>query len=132
VAIEAAVRKTYTAYWTVVLRADNKVPDPADPRIAQYTTGKVLTHIKGLFATRRQFGNRTYGVPVLHIKSVTLSGGKATVVDCIDTSNFGVLDKNGKKLTVGVQRFPVTANLEERPAGQWKVSETTTVKGAKC
>ena len=115
-----------------MLAADNKVPDPKDPDIATYTTGKPRKYIEGMFVTRQHFKQRTYGKPVPHIKSVTAKSGKATVVDCVDTSKFGLLDKGGNKLTVGLPRVPITATLVEAPSGAWMVAETTTVEGGKC
>ncbi|MEO6712901.1 MAG: hypothetical protein ABIM89_05670, partial [Mycobacteriales bacterium] len=92
----------------MVLVADGKVPDPADPRIAQYTTGKSRQHIEGLFVTRKQYSQRTYGKPVLHIKVVRVEGSLATVVDCVDSSNFGWMEKDGTRRTVGTRGAPIT------------------------
>lgn len=126
-----AVTAAYLAYWDVLVY-DHKVPDPKDPRVAEATTGKARTHLEGVLTLRQAYKQKTYGVPVHRIGPVTVKGKSATLIDCMDTSKSGVVDENGKKLTVGVPRFPLTVTLELGPDERWRVALTTNREGAKC
>lgn len=63
-----------------------------------------------------------------HVQSVSVAGDRATVRDCLDNSATGLVDRSGKKLSVGRARQETTATLI-REQGTWKVSEIETVAG---
>jgi hypothetical protein len=126
-ALEREITKRYVTFQRVVAET-GAASDPEDPRLAEYSTGAVLANLRGKLAVRRQAGTRLYGMPVPHVQSVSLSEDRATVVDCLDNSGTGLVDRAGKKLSVGRERQETTAVLVLED-GAWKVSEITTIAG---
>jgi hypothetical protein len=126
-AIEKLVTERYVEFQQVVAET-GAASDADDPRLAEYATGAVLENLRSKLAVRQQSGTRLYGAPVPHVQSVSLSGDRATVEDCLDNSGTGLMDGGGNKLSVGRDRQETTATLvlEE---GVWKVSEITTIAG---
>ncbi len=125
--VERLVTQRYLDFQRVVAES-GAMSDADDPRLAEYSTGAVLEGLRGKLAVRQQSGTRLYGRPVPHVKSVSVSGDKATVLDCLDNSATGLVDRSGKKLSVGRERQETTATLK-RTAGTWKVSVITTIAG---
>ncbi len=125
--VERLVTQRYLDFQRVVA-ASGAVSNADDPRLAEYATGVVLNGLRGKLAVRRQAGTRLYGRPVPHVKSVSVSGDKATVLDCLDNSATGLMDRSGKKLSIGRERQETTATLVQAD-NTWKVSEITTIAG---
>jgi hypothetical protein len=126
-AAELLVRQRYVEFHRVVAET-GATSDADDPRLAEYATGAVLENLRGKLAVRRQSGTRLYGMPVPHVQSVSVAGERASVVDCLDNSGTGLVDRAGKKLSVGRERQETTATLVIED-GVWKVSEITTIAG---
>lgn len=126
-ATERFVSQRYIEFQRVVAEV-GAASSTDDPRLAQYATGAVLENLRGKLAVRRQSGTRLYGAPVPHVQSVSVSGARATVRDCLDNSGTGLMDAAGNKLSVGRDRQATTATLVLAD-GAWKVSEITTIAG---
>jgi hypothetical protein len=126
-AIERLVGQRYVEFHRVVAEV-GAASNTDDPRLAEYATGAVLENLRGKLAVRRQSGTRLYGAPVPNVQSVSLSGDRATVRDCLDNSGTGLMDPAGNKLSVGRNRQETTATLVLAD-GAWKVSEITTIAG---
>ncbi|MDP3713795.1 MAG: hypothetical protein Q8R60_15070 [Mycobacteriales bacterium] len=126
-AVEREVTDRYVSFQRIVAET-GATSDADDPRLAEYATGAVLENLRGKFAVRQQAGTRLYGVPIPHVQSVSVSGDRATLLDCLDNSATGLLDRTGKKLSVGRERQETTATLV-RVGDAWKVSEITTIAG---
>jgi len=125
--VERLVTQRYLDFQRVVAES-GAASNADDPRLAEYATGAVLESLRSKLAVRQQAGTRLYGSPVPHVKSVKVSGDKATVLDCLDNSATGLVDRSGKKLSVGREQQETTATLV-RAGGSWKVSEITTIAG---
>jgi hypothetical protein len=126
-AAELLITQRYVEFQRVVAET-GATSDADDPRLAKYATGAVLENLRGKLAVRRQSGTRLYGMPVPNVQSISVSGNRATVVDCLDNSGTGLVDRAGKKLSVGRERQATTAVLVLE-GGTWKVSEITTIAG---
>jgi hypothetical protein len=126
-AAEKLVSERYVEFQQVVAET-GATSDADDPRLAEYATGAVLESLRAKLAVRQQSGTRLYGAPVPHVQSVSLSGERATVKDCLDNSGTGLMDGDGNKLSVGRDRQETTATLVVEE-GVWKVSEITTIAG---
>lgn len=126
-AVEREVTDRYVTFQRIVAET-GATSDADDPRLPEYATGAVLENLRGKFAVRQQAGTRLYGVPVPHVQSVSVSGDRATLLDCLDNSATGLMDRSGKKLSVGRDRQETTATLV-REGNAWKVSEITTIAG---
>jgi hypothetical protein len=121
---EDAVRQSYTQYWAVLPQAE-QTPDEARRRqlLAAYATepqlGTVLRNIKNLH-TKNQ---TSWGYVVVHIESVQVNGDTATVRDCQDSSNAGLMDtKTGKKTSRGVPKDPLSATLQRGTDERWRIN----------
>lgn len=125
--VERLVTQRYLGFQRVVAES-GAASNADDPRLPEYATGAVLESLRSKLAVRQQAGTRLCGSPVPHVKSVKVSGDKATVLDCLDNSATGLVDRSGKKLSVGRERQETTATLV-RQDGNWKVSEITTIAG---
>jgi hypothetical protein len=121
------VTQRYVEFQRVVAET-GATSDADDRRLPEYATGSVLENLRGKLAVRRQSGTQLYGMPMPHVQSVSVSGGRATVVDCLDNSRTGLVDRAGKKLSVGRERQETTAVLVLED-GVWKVSEIATIAG---
>ena len=126
-AVERLVTDRYVSFQRIVAET-GATSDANDPRLAEYATGAVLENLRGKFAVRQRAGTRLYGVPVPHVQSVSVSGARATLLDCLDNSATGLMDRSGKKLSVGRERQETTATLV-REGATWRVSEITTIAG---
>jgi hypothetical protein len=126
-ATEKLVSQRYVEFQQVVAET-GATSDADDPRLAEYATGAVLENLRAKLAVRQQSGTRLYGAPVPHVQSVSLSGDRATVKDCLDNSGTGLMDSDGNKLSVGRDRQETTATLVVE-GGVWKVSAITTIAG---
>jgi hypothetical protein len=126
-ATEKLVTERYVEFQHVVAET-GATSDAADPRLADYATGAVLENLRSKLAVRQQAGTRLYGAPVPHVQSVSLSGDRAIVEDCLDNSGTGLMDGDGNKLSIGRERQETTATLVVEE-GVWKVSEISTIAG---
>ena len=124
---ERLVTQRYVDFQRVAAEA-GATSNADDHRLVDYATGAVLKGLRGKLAVRRQAGTRLYGRPVPHVKSVTVLGDRAMVMDCLDNSATGLVDRAGKKLSVGRDRQETTATLIW-VNDTWKVSAITTVAG---
>src|SRR5215470_901055 len=88
------VLDAYRGYWAATSRAvDSRSPARARAILASYIpSGAIGGLISGLRSLWRH-DEMSYGWPVLHIISVTISPrGTATVHDCVDMSHAGLVD----------------------------------------
>jgi hypothetical protein len=117
------VIKAYTGFWKALAPASHAkavsaqlaflIPVTTDPEISQLITG---------IGKERRKSRAFYGADRPHVTSVSITDGRATVMDCQDSSAAGVESlKTGAKLTVGVAAHPVRATLLRRGTA-WKVS----------
>lgn len=126
-ATKTLVTERYLEFQRVVAEV-GATSDADDPRLPEYATGAVLENLQGKLAVRRQSGIRLYGVPQPDVQYVSVVGSRATVRDCLDNSQTGLVDRAGKTLSVGRARQETTATLVLLQ-GTWKVSEIKTVAG---
>lgn len=121
---EDAVRQSYTQYWAVLPRVEQESDEGRRRQLlAPYATepqlGTVLQNIKNLHAKNQT----SWGYVVVHIESVQVTGNTATVKDCQDSSNAGLMDsKTGKKTSRGVSKDPLSATLERGTDERWRIS----------
>jgi hypothetical protein len=87
-----------------------------------YTTTPELSQLISKLGDQRAKGQALYGVNVPRVQSDDVTGSMATVRDCQQSSSAGVEDlATHRRLTVGVDRHPVTATVLLR-GSEWKVS----------
>ncbi|MBA9003055.1 hypothetical protein [Thermomonospora cellulosilytica] len=120
----AEVRRTYVESVALLDRADTLPEGTRRQRLAQYLTdpqlSRILDRIKDLHAENLT----SYGASVPHIKSVKVEGDKATVHDCQDSSNSGLMDATTqRKINRGVKEESIKALMQKHSDGRWRISK---------
>lgn len=120
---EQAVITAYKNFWTALPQASRQVDRDERLRILfPYTTTPELSQLIFKLGDQRAKGQALYGVNVPRMQKVDVTGSKATIRDCQQSSSAGVENlATHRKLTVGVDRHPVTATVLLR-GNDWKVS----------
>ena len=123
---QQAAIAAYTNFWKALAPASRaKTAAQQLTLLTPVTTDPELSQLISGIASERRKGRVFYGVDRPHVSQVKITGQRATVVDCQDSSAAGVESiKTGKKLTVGVAAHPVRTTMLRRSDG-WKVSTVT-------
>ncbi|MFE9976211.1 hypothetical protein ACFYRD_37275 [Streptomyces hirsutus] len=127
---DSAVIAAYIRSWDAKTEAYQKASS-ADTDVKKYTTFKALTDIERNLSAMKKAGQVTTGKPVIHPKVVKVTNAeipKATVADCVDTTNWTLIDKaTKKKVPLPSERlikYVSTATLEKWGT-KWMVTELT-------
>ncbi|GAA2456068.1 hypothetical protein GCM10010191_89240 [Actinomadura vinacea] len=81
---------------------------------------KVLTTIEQHQANKVS----SYGISVVHIKSIAIKESEATVNDCLDSSKAGMRDTTTRrKINRGIRRESITTTLKKGSDQRWRVSK---------
>ncbi|MGW2618517.1 hypothetical protein [Streptomyces sp. NPDC001500] len=125
---DAAVIAAYTNSWDTKVDAYSQASSKGTS-VNQYTTFQALADIERNLSAMRKAGQVTTGKPTIHPKVVKTTGTKilkATVTDCVDTTNWTLIDKTTKRpVPLPSQRlvkYVSTATLEKWGA-KWIVTE---------
>ncbi|MFI0410601.1 hypothetical protein ACH34S_32325 [Actinomadura sp. 3N508] len=125
---EKAVAAAYTKFVAMLDRADSL---PADSRKHELATVMVDPQLSRVLRRIDEMKSRriaTYGHIIVHVKNVQLTASGATVDDCQDTRNSGLLNSvTRKKINRGIQQERTQALLVKGSDGQWRVSRSTTL-----
>jgi hypothetical protein len=122
------VAARYAEFWRVfwIAAATNA---SRDPRLLDLTAGEERDKIRHIFGVRRADGRSGYGYSVPHVRSITVRGGVATILDCHDSSRAGIKDtRTGRKLNRGSATEDITVTMR-LVAGRWRVSDDLVGKG---
>lgn len=127
---DTAVIAAYTSSWDAKTAAYQKASS-AGTDVKKYTTFKALADIERNLSAMKRAGQVTTGKPVIHPKVVKVTNAeipKATVADCVDTTNWTLIDKaTKKKVPLPSERlikYVSTATLEKWGT-KWMVTELT-------
>ncbi|GAB2765650.1 hypothetical protein [Streptomyces bullii] len=127
---DAAVIAAYTSSWDAQTAAYAKASS-AGTDLKKNTTFKALADIEKDLSAMRKAGQVTTGKPVIHPKVVKVTDAKiptATVADCVDTTNWTLIDKASKKEvplpTTRLTKYVSTATLEKW-GKTWMVTKLT-------
>lgn len=126
----AAVIAAYTRSWEARTEAYSKA-SVAGTDVKKTTTLRALFDIENDLTTMRKAGQVTTGKPAIHPKVTKVTPGKirkATVTDCVDTTNWTLIDKASKKAvplpTTRLIKYVSTATLEKW-GKTWMVTKFT-------
>ncbi|MER5450563.1 hypothetical protein ABT052_37080 [Streptomyces sp. NPDC002766] len=126
----AAIIAAYARSWEAHTQAYSKASS-AGTDLKKTTTFEALADIETNLATMRNAGQVTTGKPVIHPTVVKVADAKipkATVTDCIDTTNWTLIDKASKKPvplpTTRLIKYVSTATLEKW-GKTWMVTKLT-------
>ncbi|MFD7407733.1 hypothetical protein ACFV7R_34895 [Streptomyces sp. NPDC059866] len=127
---DAAVIAAYTSSWDAQTEAYKKASS-AGTDLKKNTTFQALADIENDLSAMRKAGQVTTGKPVINPKVVKMSDAevpKATVRDCIDTTNWTLIDKTSKKEvplpSERLTKYASTATLEKWGT-KWMVTKLT-------
>ncbi|MFJ8787001.1 hypothetical protein [Streptomyces sp. NPDC102476] len=127
---DAAVIAAYTSSWDAQTAAYSKASSSGTD-LKKNTTLKALADIESDLAAMRKVGQVTTGKPVIDPKVVKVTDAKvptATVADCVDTTNWILIDKASKKKvplpTTRLTKYVSTATLEKWGT-KWMVTKLT-------
>ena len=124
------VISAYISYWQASGQAiDAGRPSRARAILAPYVTADSLPSMIAVLQQDWQQHAVAYGSPVLHIRSVVIRQGTATVHDCIDLSHAGLRNARTGRVfprSFGSPRANYYASLV-RDGGHWLVSNVVPV-----
>ncbi|WP_063820117.1 hypothetical protein [Streptomyces europaeiscabiei] len=127
---EAAVLAAYNHSWDAQIEAYAKASS-AGTDLKKYTTLRALSDVESDLEAMRKAGQVTTGKPSIHPKDPKVTDGeipKATLTDCIDTTNWNLVEKASKKKvplpSERLTKYVSTATLEKWGT-KWMVTELT-------
>ena len=123
--------------YTQVLTAAQQNPNQPDweSQFARYLAEPALGERGRVISSLAMGGAHQVGVAKYEdIRTTVVDEDSATVVACVDTTDVIVVDQNGAELPipVGPKRMLVSAQVEERAASGWLVTEITSAGDAPC
>jgi hypothetical protein len=120
----------YADSWDAQTEAYKRASS-AGTDLKKYTTLRALADIESDLSAMRKAGQVTTGQPIIHPKVIKVTAGeipKATVSDCVDTTNWTLIDKASKKrvpLPTGRLTKYVTITSLEKWGTKWMVTKLT-------
>ncbi|MFC0843545.1 hypothetical protein ACFH04_07325 [Streptomyces noboritoensis] len=127
---DAAIIAAYSGSWDAQAEAYSKASS-AGTNLQKNTTFKALADVESDLVAMRKAGQVTTGRPVIRPRVVTVTHGRvptATVVDCVDTTNWTLVDKASKRKvplpTTRLITYVSTATLEQWGT-TWMVTKLT-------
>ncbi|MEV5850411.1 hypothetical protein AB0M32_51515 [Streptomyces sp. NPDC051985] len=129
-AAEEAVIAAYRSSWDAQTQAYAKASSDGTD-LKKNTTLRALFDIEHDLEVMRKAGQVTTGQPAIHPKVVKVTAAKiptATVTDCVDTTNWTLIDKASRKPvplpTARLIKYASTATLEKW-GKTWMVTKLT-------
>lgn len=125
---EEAVASAYTKFVAMLERADSLPDESRKRQLATVMVDPQLSRVLRRVDEMKSQNIATYGHIVVHVKGVQIAESGATVYDCRDSRNSGLLNSaTQKKINRGVQQEHAKALLVKGADGQWRVSKSTTL-----
>ena len=122
-ATEAAVLDAYRRFWSVANEVGRQPAPQWRTELEAVTTDPFLSELLTGLTQQQARGAVDFGTVHLRPTLATLTPTRASVLDCLDASRSGELDRaTGDVISVGSPRTPFTATLTPDTAGRWKVT----------
>ena len=119
-----AVKSAYREFVSALERADSLPDTTRKQQLSTYMVDPQLSRVLKVVKEHRKDHLATYGSVIVHINSVSVDGGDATLRDCQDATNAGLRDtRTYKKINRGVRERHVEATLKKGADGRWRVSK---------
>jgi hypothetical protein len=128
-----AVLSQYRAFWAVLPSTSNAAASRRRAMVSPYATNPELDSLLTGMARQDRQGEEIYGVNIVRPKlvSISVTQGIAVIADCQDSSHSGVERRSDhKRLTVGVDRNPVSATIHLGADGTWRIAFITYPKSS--
>jgi hypothetical protein len=121
---KAAVLAAYRAFWDDVV-AVGATADWRSPRLADHATGSALQQLRTQFRAVKAEGWIAKGNVKISPQVASVSGTKATIRDCVDTTRYGRYDPNAGQWIDQPGGQPDAERVQlVLTQGAWKVAET--------
>jgi len=121
----------YIAYWDARFAANSGVPNPQDPALARYATGRQLEAVTAETQTNLDAGRALRRSPnpanVRRVTVASVAGDAAVVQECFVDDGQVIERATGRVLNDAVATHNVQADLL-RVDGQWRVSAATLIQ----
>lgn len=128
---QQAVLTAYDGYWKAVEQLDDIPASNRSVVLRPYAVDPAYTRALTGYLELDQKNQKYYGVKVHRPAVSRLSGKTATVRDCADTSQYGLIDKKtGTKLNRGTPASLTEATLQQTATGVWQVANINAGIGA--
>lgn len=125
---EEAVAAAYTKFVAMLDRAGSLPDETRKRQLATVMVDPQLSRVLQRIEKMKSQNIATYGHIIVHVKSVQLTASGATVHDCQDSRNSGILNSiTRKKINRGVQQGHTKALLVKGSDRQWRVSKSITI-----
>jgi len=123
---EQEVIDRYVGYWNARFNANAGVPDPDDPALREFATGRqleaVITETQANLDQGLAFERAAEPHDFQRVTVVEMDGDRATVQECVVDDGLIVRRSSGEVVDDAVSTHNVQAQLL-RVDGVWKVSE---------
>ena len=121
----------YVAYWAARFRANSGTPNPDDPALREYATGRqleaVITETRSNLDRGLAFRPANDPVGFQRVEVVGIEGGHAVVQECVVTDGVIFDRTTGEIVDDGVSTQNVRGELD-RVDGVWRVSAARLVQ----
>ncbi|MBO2465043.1 hypothetical protein [Actinomadura violacea] len=118
----------YAKFVAMLERADSLPAESRRQQLATVMADPQLSRVLQRIDAMKKHHIATYGHIIVHVKSVQLTASGATVHDCQDSRDSGLLNSvTQKKLIRGVRQGSKKALLVKDAYGQWRVSKSIAI-----
>ncbi len=121
----------YVAYWDARFAANSGIPNPQDPALARYATGRQLEAVIAETQENLDAGRALQPSPdpvnFRRVTVVSVDGDSAVVQECFIDDGQVIESATGRVLNDTVATHSVQADLL-RVDGQWRVSAATLIQ----
>ncbi|MWA02758.1 hypothetical protein F8568_020740 [Actinomadura sp. LD22] len=123
-----AAELAYRNFVAMLDRADSLPAESRRQQLATLMAEPQLSRVLKRIAVMKKQHLTTYGNVIVHVTSVQLTTNGATVLDCQDTRNAGLINSvTQKKVNRGVKEDSTKALLIKGRDGKWRVSKSITL-----
>lgn len=120
-----AIRRTYITFIKTLDRADSLPASERRQQLSLHMTDPQLTQVINRIKEMKRENIASYGSVVPHVQRIEVSGKDATLYDCQDSSNAGIMNTlTRKKINRGIDNETVTAYLSKGSDGEWRVTKS--------
>ncbi|WP_146087329.1 hypothetical protein [Thermomonospora echinospora] len=119
------IKDAYEQFAALLDRAHTLPAASRRQHLSTYMTDPQLSRVLDRIEKLRADGLVAYGTTVVHIKSVLIDGNDATVHDCQDTRNAGLMRADThKKISRGVKEENIKSYMLKGADGRWRISKS--------
>lgn len=120
-----AIKRSYIAFIEILDRADSLPTGTRQQELARHMTDPQLTRVINRTQEMNEENIASYGKVVAHVREIQVNGTDATLRDCQDSRDAGVMNTlTGKKINRGIEKESIKAYLSKGPDGRWRVTKT--------